>query len=87
MMKITSDNIGSGGSHSTKKIIGDSIYEKKLFMATKPTSKSNAHNKSISQITIGSMLKIIAPWTFNPKTKIQIPGEPFKHSPFIEVVD
>ena len=77
MMKITSDNIGSGGRHSLKKINGDSIFEKKLFMETKPTSKSNSHNKSISQITIGSMLKKIATWTFNAKTKIQIPGELF----------
>ena len=86
-MKITSDNIGSGWSHLIKKINGESSYEKKLFMATKPTSKSNSHNKNISQITVGSMLKKVAPWTFNPKTKIQIPGELFQQSPFIEVVD
>ena len=76
-MKITSDNIGSGGRHSLKKINGDSIFEKKLFMETKPTSKSNSHNKSISQITVGSMIKILAPWTVKPKIQIQITGKLF----------
>ena len=41
-------------------------------MATKPTTKSNSHNKSISQITVGSMIKILAPWTLKPKIQIQI---------------
>ena len=36
------------------------------------TSKSNSHNKSISQITVGSMIKILAPWTLKPKIQIQI---------------
>ena len=45
---------------------------KKLFMAAKPTSKSNSQNKRISQITVGSVIEILAPWTLKRKIQIQI---------------
>ena len=44
-------------------------------MATKPTTKSNSHNKSISQITVGSLNKILAPSTLKPKTQTKLPGD------------
>ena len=52
-----------------------------------PTSKSNSHNNSISQITVGSMIKILAPWTLKPKVQIQITEKLFQHSFFIDYVD
>ena len=56
------DNIGYEGSHSAKKNQGREQLAKKPNDDQKiPTSKSNSHNNSISQITGGSMIKILAP--------------------------
>ena len=66
-------NIGYEGTHSAKKNQGREQLTKKSNDAQKiPTSKSHSHNNSISQITVGSMIKILAPWTLKPKIRTQI---------------
>ena len=63
------------------------ILKKNFSWQKKPTSKTNSHNKSISQITVGSMIKKLALWALKSKIQKEITEKSFKHSFFIDYVD
>ena len=60
-----------------KKDQGREQLTNKVSHDQKIQQQSDLRNISISSITIGSMLKILAPWILNPKTQNQISEELF----------
>ena len=76
---MTVDNIGSEENQSAKKKDSrkKTFNKQKLVSTTELNSKGNSHNLSFSYIRAASMVRLLATWTLNPKTRAQLAVEPY----------
>ena len=70
-----------------KKSMERANIKKKFIHGNETYELKQLAQQTISQITVGSMIKTLAPWTLKPKIQIQIKEKLFQQSFFIEYVD